>query len=480
MMLTLKNKSPVSPQHLLPAIFLGRCLVCGQTQNQFDSSPENRLCRRCEVARDWPVAEHAKLVTMLPDWSLPPPIEHLPKLTSHSQFDLFARWIGPTEETGLVKNHKPNDLAAIKKFLPYESDYLRDECHATCGHPVVYRSRRLENWLLTSNEMFVLDMSTLGHSRTHKDLRSWAIVNTAVANQIRHLAVWTAGNAGLSLGLIAGRANLALDNDHQIRIHALFDPGDTSVDQHVEHELVRAGCTVNKVPSTSKVIFPPDKIQQSVKNRALGWHDWDPNAYWDVTDGWEGVGFILFRLIAAQVIRDLKPTQIVLPLGTGNLTVAFLQGMRDCENAGAIAPQSVRLIGATPLGDNIVRCISRRKEMPPLYAMQPSKGSLPIMPKIATTYTPLLAVIDHELQRGTLDWIEVNANDQNQAAEALNRPAASREIQSEPSALAGFAALPRVIRPLSERDHHRILVVNTGNGLLSSREQAYLAKHRIT
>jgi threonine dehydratase len=469
MLAVMNGQMYTRPHHLLPAIFVGRCLACGATDERFDASPSARLCQRCNLAMNWPRKEHAKLVTKVPDWKSPLTVKVLPGAASASDFDLFARWKG--SESDIWLRPAPDaDLAAVQAYLPYSRDFIRGVCRRHCGTPALFRSRRLENWLLSDAKIFVLDMSTFGCSGSLKDPRSWAVLNTAVNERIRHLAVWTAGNAGISLGRLARLCNFDLPPDRQLRVYALYDPSDRSVDRRVEAELRRTGCQVIRVAATAKTIFPPDKIRQSVQNRAEGLGEWNPEAYWDVTDGWEGVGMVMYRLLAAQVVRDLRPTHIIAPLGTGNLMLGLQLGLQDCERAGVVVPGSVQMIGAVPLGENIVLSISRRKELTPSYSRRVADGTPPLMPKIATTYTPLLALIDHELESGRIGWCEVNAEAQRRVVEELRKPAADWDIHSEPSSMATFAALPEVVRQSSGNGKERILVINSGSGLLSTEE----------
>lgn len=448
-----------------------RCLICGHRTFPFNPDPTARLCSRCAVHREWPQAEHEKLVTLVPDWGgQASPVGRLPGITSAAPFDLFARWRGKPDD-GLAVGPEPCDLAP---FLPYPADFLMDHCHERCGSPDVTRATRLEDWLMTDDQrIFVLNLASYQHSHTLKDLRSWAILNAAVAAGIRWLAVWTAGNAGLSLGRLALRCNMALPPKRRIQVFALFDEKDASVDKTVKAELIRAGCHLLHVPTTVKTVFTPAQVRRAVQGEVQAIGTWDPDQYWDVTDGWEAVGLVMYRLLAAQVVRDVRPTHVVTPLGTGNLALGFRLGIDDCEAAGVV-PHGIRLIGTTPCGENIVRTISRRKEMTPQYARAVAAGPSAVMPKIATTYTPLLAIVDREVDRGRIDWVELNGDQQRRAAAVLVRPSADLPIHSEPSSVSAFAALPVIRDKILAGSAARILVVNSGDGVLSELERDFI------
>lgn len=469
---TLKSRPLRSSRPPLCNGLVGRCLICRKVAGPFDPNPAGRLCTRCDVRQVWPQAEHEKLVTIAPDWKQPLPVSRLPGITSPATFDLFARWRGRPDD-GLAADPGA-DPCEIDPFLPYPADFLRDRCQERCGCPDIMRARRLEDWLMNDNpRVFVLNMAAYLHSRTLKDLRSWAVLNAAVASGIRWLAVWTAGNAGLSLGRLATRCNHSLPPERRIRVFALFDQADESIDRNVRAELARAGCHLLHVPSTVKTIFSPAQIRRAVEGEARGLGDWHPDRYWDVTDGWEAVGLQMYRLLAAQVIRDVRPTHVVAPLGTGNLILGFRLGIDDCESSGLTPKGAVRLIGTTPRGENIVRTISRRKEMTPAYVRVSAGGPPAVMPKIATTYTPLLAIVDRELERGRIHWLEVDGDQQRRAAAVLIRPSVDLPIRSEPSSVSTFAALPVIRDTIQSGVEARILVINSGDGVLSELERSF-------
>lgn len=250
----------------------------------------------------------------LPNWketldiSLLPPLRRTP---STADVDLFARWADrdendehkefPTVNKIIKSSFNQNKL---KDFFPYQNDLLREQGWR-CGSPVCWRSERLQNWIWHPH-VFVLDMSTYLWSQTLKDLRTWAIVNVALENGYRHLAAWTAGNAGLSLAMLVRASNHFLRANKRLRAYILYDHGDESVRDIVIDTLKRWECVMIAVPDLKKKIFDPEEIKKKVRRKAVGLSGaakFD-NEYLQVTDGWD-VGIIMYRLLFAQVIREI-------------------------------------------------------------------------------------------------------------------------------------------------------------------------------
>jgi len=166
---------------------------------------------------------------------------------------------------------------------------------------------------------------------------------------------------------------------------------------------------------------------------------------------------------------------VIVPLGTGNLLLGFQQGIRDCETCGIIdVDHPIQLIGAMPAGDNIIEVSKRRKNPQMEPPRLPITSQRPLMPKIATTYTPLLPCIDHLVDDLKLMCVSVSQNDQLSVAGALLGKWEGRRILSEPSSMAAFAALPMIRDELNlhrHPDQWKVLVINSGFGLMSAREQ---------
>lgn len=467
--------------------FKGLCLACEKKTKIFDATPENRLCKKCNLGQSWPANEHEKLVTIVPQWKTFD-LSVIPPVTCNRSCGPFAQWADrPVDWPYSSPSQKLSGVRDWSFLLPYATDFLKTRCNFPCTSPICYRSERLQLWL-KHDGVFVLDFSDCHPSGTHKDLRSHAIVNVAVEQGRRHLAVWTAGNAGISLAKLVRTCNHRLPANKRIRVYALFDQGDTSVDKFVTETLKNYECVLIPVPSAGKEIYSPAEIRKLVMNKAKGLpgRACRERDYWDVTDGWEAVGMLMYRLVAVQVVRDLRPTHIVAPLGTGNLLLAILRAVRDCEDAKCIERGKTVVIGAVPCGENnIVRQIERRKEVSPPYAKKRISGLDPLMPKIATTYTPLLGCIDQELENGQrtglVRYYEATAELQEKTASELSDAQYGRRILCEPSSMAAFAVLPEVRKDVLKKDaQQRVLVVNSGFGIMSEAEQNFVSRHRST
>lgn len=461
--------------------FQGVCFACGAKYGTFYLSSDDRLCKKRDCLHvGWPKEQHSKLVTIFPDWNVPLNIDVLPSMVSQTNFDIFARWGGNMREFPKNTNVKKKNSHArngIKQFFPYRRDILGTmKGRLNCGNATCYRSKRLQTWVDQPN-IFVLDLSTYRWSNTLKDPRSWAIVNVALENKIRHLALWTAGNAGLSLAKLVRACNYYLPEKKRLRVYALYDRTDKSMDASVKYELKKWECELIPVPNIRKDILPPNKILQKVKDKVLGLREeWIPEEYWMVTDGWEAVGMMMYRLLFAQVMRDLQPTHIIAPLGTGNLVLGIIQGVKDWKYWNKNLDREVTIIGAMPKEDNIIEKIVDMSDTVPKYYVPISNDyDNPIMPKIASTYTPLSRCIHHELDAARLHYVDLTKDDQVDASEALSNPAMDRRILSEPSGLSSFAALPKVAdRHLRGNSEEHVLVINSGFGLLSDEEQRFL------
>lgn len=468
--------------------FVGRCASCGrETHNDFNASPSRRLCPASEcVQKDWQPRDYEMLVSIFPDWRRPLDVAVLPSVRSRKNFDFFARWVGGSDDFPSEVRPSAADRESLRKvntLMPFSTNHLTRSCGwQRCGSPLCFREKHLQAWITHPN-VFVLDLANYHWSNTLKDPKSWAVVNVAVENNIRHLAVWTAGNAGLSLAKIVRAHNQHRRMAHHIRVYVLYDDFDESVDASVQQTLKNWECELIPVPEIRKKILPPRTIEDKVRDLATGLgREWSPDEYWDVTDGWDSVGIVMYRLLAAQVIRDLQPTHVVAPLGTGNLILGVLLGIADCERAQVVESGSVMTIGAMPAGDNIVKKIAEMRLTPPRYAsalLASTAAPAALMPKIAGTYTPLLPCVDSKLAEEKLYFAESTQEQQQNAARALTRVREDRRILSEPSSISAFAVLPQVSNKwLRGDDQERVLVINTGFGLLSDAEMEFVSNSR--
>src|SRR5262249_53874030 len=147
----------------------------------------------------------------------------------------------------------------------------------------------------------------------------WAVINCAIEQNVSALGLYTAGNAGISLAKIAYDAGRR--RSQPFRIFALVDE---TVDSDIRNVLHIWGCTVIE-----------DHEGRYILNETDFWRrvhphlDTDQERHWQVTDGWDGVSITMYRLIFIEVLRRVRPSYIVVPLGTGNLYVGAHLATRD-------------------------------------------------------------------------------------------------------------------------------------------------------
>lgn len=464
-----------------------KCFLCGKKQPVFDT--ESRICT-CIRLLGFPENEQACYVSRLPELKNYS-ITSLPSIWATNPPEVFAVAadnLGMSEEAVTRQRKIANGDGGI---YPYSTDVLNTRHFLRCGNSMIYRSASLED-LTGSEQVFVLDMGPYYWSGTLKDPRSWAILNTALSSDIRDIAVWTAGNAGVSLAKLAYFANRRLPPESRLQIYAIVD---NDIAPEIAAQLRLWQSEVLDVFRQDKPVLNPPEIRNLVATRLRRSRRRLEDAhYWHVTDGWEGVGLLMYRLIAAQVIRDLcgvmsegqsSPLDIVLPVGTGNLLLGFYLGMKDCMQAGLISHDACRMVGILPFGANILNNI-RQRSIPVLRndsGPNPNNSVVPLMPKLNGLYTPLAPCIAQIDKEGGIEFVVVTAADQLRASRQLLSGGIDDGIVAEPSALATFAALPH----LSDARRHgnggqgriykskrRTLVINSGLGILGRSEEVML------
>ena len=361
-------------------------------------------------------------------------------------------------------------LSDLAQYLPYDRDVLH-EMGLNLGRPTVYESKRLEDWSLFSN-VHVLDLATFPWSGTLKDPKNWAVINCAIEQNVSVLGLYTAGNAGISLAKIAYEAGRL--RGHPFRIFALVDD---TVGADIRNFLRVWDCTVIE-DNNRKYILDPVDFWRRVHPHL----DSDQERRWQVTDGWDGVSIMMYRLIFIEVLRRLRPAYIVLPLGTGTLFVGAHLATRDVF----AEEERSQLFTAVPDAENVTRYFdSFRTPKEP-----PTARELAVMPKLVGRYTPLLPALAYLHNSSQAKSITVSHKMQSNVAEALWQPIQQKEptLAAEPSALAAAAALcgdgtflglRELIRPPDL--HHQfhsdqpVLVVNSGFGILGHSEREFLA-----
>jgi hypothetical protein len=360
-----------------------------------------------------------------------------------------------------------------RQLLPYTTDHLAEH-GLHLGKPLLYRSSRLEAYTKLA-EVWVLDMSGYLWTNTLKDARSWAIVNIAHELGIRMLALYTAGNAGMSLAKVAYAARRVLDQP--LDVYALFPEG---VDPEIRTQLRAWGCRPIIPKSDFKRILDHRDVWRWV-NIEISGNDSEvpPERAWHVTDGWDGVGVLMYRLLFAEACANVHPDFAVVPLGTGNLFLGTYLALTDIFGPAA----AQRLIGALPPPPNNI--------LANFDADRPVAEGADIgtMPKLVGRYSPLTPAVKYVVQTLGAKLITVTPRMHREMSEFLARDylvdRADPLVAFEPSAAAAAAALVGVenspgLRELIEQARTsdvrsaRVLIANTGLGVLGSKEFEFL------
>lgn len=442
----------------------GKCFVCGAISPRYGIA--ERLCQRCvdryrhhQFFRE--VSDLAAcFVTIVPEPEVKVPNDEL----NHGYLDLLLR-------SGKV-DERPREMLRV----PFPSDP-----GLPCGQPTLFEDKRLADFA-GFGSAWILDLSPYIWSGTLKDLRSWAVLSVAIEQNINHLAVWTAGNAGFSLAKLVHRWNAAQRNGQTPKtVHCLVD---AFAPPEIVVTLRSLQCRVAPISTGSGAVLSREQVYHVVSSLAdVG------ESYWQVTDGWDGVGVFMYSLLTRQCLALLrtqlladpwkdKNIYLVLPVGTGNLLLGFVEGAR---HAGG---ERCKVVAAVPFGDNMMTPFLAREEAeqhrPQLRRVEP------VAPKLTGFYSPLSPCLWHLTlnrdfgDRHAVEFIAVDRAAQIEAAARVFSPAEERTIAAEPSALIAFGALKQLaqhIREYGERPQQStVLVVNSGFGIMGREEEEFYTK----
>jgi cysteine synthase len=439
---------------------VSQCFCCETSIPVFD--PNERGCPNPECySNGLGPDEDGRFVALLPE-----PSSERPKPSEQDARRLFAT-LAPNVEATSGRRASLFDYAAL---LPYRRDYLAEDYGFHLTAPLVYRSPRLQVWS-TLPEIFVLDMATYPFTNTLKDAKSWAVVNLAIERGISSIIAYTAGNAGLSLAKLVYELNLRTSGNRTV-----YSLVDDSISANIRMVLTAWGSETQKLTRhQGPHVVVPSEVWRTLNARlypSLSSDEPTPGT-WHVSDGWDGVGTLMYRILIGELLQRLDFDFVVAPLGTGNLLLGAYLGIRDSKS-------SARLVAAMPTGDNLLRAFDRSQDKP----SKPSENA--VAPKLAGAYTPLARCIDYLHKEKKIDVIEVSRQMQQEAFEHLGY-----SIASEPSALIsfgalqGFAARKGLVQLIARRNAEgqgggsRTLVINSGSGVFDEREIALVMKgHR--
>lgn len=361
-------------------------------------------------------------------------------------------------------------------------DVFAHRLHLPCGQPVMSTLDHLAQFAGFAR-VWTLDLSPYIWSGTLKDLRSWAVLSLAIEHGIQHLALWTAGNAGFSLAKLVHRWNATVSNkDDRKIVYCLMD---AFAPPEMVVTLRSLQCRVAPISTGAGAILTREQLYHVFASLA-GEHE----NYWQVTDGWDGVGIFMYSLIAQQSLyllrNELKKVSelesadiyVILPLGTGNLLLGFIRGRERSKD------DKTKVVAAVPFGDHMM--------VPFLPPEDEKNGGVrmrrvkPEAMKLTGFYSPLSPCLWHLAQnrnfadQNAVDFIEVDRASQIEAAARVLGSIESMTIASEPSALIAFGALKQLaqrIRNYGQNPQKSVaLVVNSGFGLMGVEEQEFFTK----
>ena len=442
----------------------GRCFICGTLSDEYDTA--KRLCMKCrDRYRRHPFFEKVSDLKTCFATIMPEVAGITAENLNRGFSDLF---LGTGKEDFLPKT-------LLEKIFPSDPKL-------PCGQPALVEAKSLARFA-GFGSAWILDLSPYIWSGTLKDLRSWAVLSVAIEHQIRHLAVWTAGNAGLSLAKLVHRWNVTQRDEKQRK--TVYCPVDTSVPPEVVVTLRSLQCRVAPISTGRGAVLSRGQVYQVVSSMVGEQAD-----YWQVTDGWDGVGIFIYSLLARQCVyllrrqlrqvRSIDPDKmyILLPLGTGNFLLGFYRGLE------AFGDKRPKLVAALPHGDNVMTPFL------PLESRENSRPRVgpaePVAPKLTGFYSPLSPCLWRLTLDGRFDdpkameFITVDRAAQIEVAARVFALTSERGVASEPSALIAFGALrelgERIRSYRRGRKRSTVLVVNSGFGIMGTEEQEFYAK----
>jgi hypothetical protein len=464
---------------------VGRCLFCNQIVLKPYDPSHSRFCCTKRLGRD-------VMTSFGQDLELYPTIYPEPLPTDDAGFapDPYM----PEVPDGFAISsclHRATSGEFALPELPYPVDCgaLR---HLRCGHATLYNLGDLaKSFNFERGTVTVCDMATYHWSNTLKDPRSWAVVSTALTYGIRHLGVWTAGNAGLSLSKLVYAVNRLLPAGERLTVYC-YTVGD-GLPREIQYLLHSFGAQIISFePPSHGSIFPLEEVLSRI-NSHLGTR-LTKDEFWDVTDGWDGVGLYMYRLIGRQLCLYIKPQYIVAPVGTGDLFFGLYQGINDCVQAGYIEPKDCHLVGAIPhilpgknRGTILENYSNYHLHIPVREAGHVSEAEA-IAPKLDIVHTPLLLVMHEALvQTDRVSLVRLARGWQERPAKVFQTNGHdSLPTAAEPSSLLGFAALPWLatehlrIQPPPTRQgvvsaNAEVVVVSSGFGVIGKEEQEFFS-----
>jgi hypothetical protein len=382
-----------------------------------------------------------------------------------------------------------NDPLQLGRFLGDPTHTLENY---SLGPAAVYQSRALRQFARLG-PVWVLDSAHFPYSGTMKDVRSAGILYWANVFNHRHLVLWTAGNAGMSL------ARAAYSYNQVVRASGLATSCVVFAETPPEIAVSLRGLKARIAP-----IYTREAILTRRQTRELAKAiNPVPGSILDVSDGWDGIGAFLYRLVIYNALARIWETEhahidyLLAPAGTANLLAgAYLAAVDWGQRFESHQP---KVIGVLPRHkENIKRAVKvgRTEDQDDKISDSPMAPKPPLAPKLTGVYSPLAFWVYHNSQHeadahftdpNIVTFLEVDQAEQIAVgARLLAERSPHCSPAAEPSALVGLAG----VAPLAERlrevhrkkgreahvpksDKAKCLAINSGFGLLSSKERRF-------
>lgn len=448
--------------------WIGKCFVCKKEDDEYNTS--RLLCETC-VERYNDHSFFVNVLKRLPSFFA----TILPEVKDIKEEDLHQGF----KDILISSGHDRAD-AEPRRFF---KSFFRRKLRLPCGQPSLFEVKSLAEFSGLGG-VWTLDLSPYVWSGTLKDLKSWAVLSLAIERNIKHLALWTAGNAGLSLAKLVHRWNATAPEEERKTVYCLVD---SSAPPEIVVALRALQCSVAPIATGAGAILSREHLFNVVNSLSDG--NAEKDGYWQVTDGWDGMGPFMYSILARQALHFLRNNlekknifkdaeiYIILPIGTGNLLLGFVKGMERVVETGG---KRAKIVAAVPWGDHMMVPFLKEKVKSnggPKIRSQP-----PEAPKLTGFYSPLspclwqLSRDDDFNHVDAVELIEVDLASQVEAAAHVLSPS-GLTIAAEPSALLSFGALKDLAQIIKKEgkdpENSVALVVNSGFGIMEIKEQKF-------
>jgi len=155
------------------------------------------------------------------------------------------------------------------------------------------------------NEIYIKDES-FNPFGTAKDRRNEGILTEALRLQVDKLALITSGNNGVSLAKLAGKNTVKV-----VSIISKDLPESTK-------KMLKDCCYQVIETNLNHKILRPEEVISFAREQ-------EEEVIWDVTNGYESY----YSPILKEILYEVQPNYIVVPVGSGGLFVAMAEGVSN-------------------------------------------------------------------------------------------------------------------------------------------------------